>query len=111
MTPVLRLLLKKGANVNAAGEDGWTPLMLAVRAGKLAAVEALLGAGADVAAQNQQGSTALHLAAINGKADICGLLLQRAPPGVAAMQDGSGKTAAQAAQTPELAALLSGAPS
>ena len=71
MLQCLRLLLKKGADANAADEAGWTPLMLAVRGGKLPAVEALLAAGADAAAQNQQGATALHLAAINGKPDVC----------------------------------------
>ena len=35
MQQVLQLLLAKGAAVNAADEQGWTPLMLAVRGGKV----------------------------------------------------------------------------
>ena len=106
MLQALRLLLKTGAAVDAADEAGWTPLMLAVRSGKLPAVEALLTAGADAATQNQQGLTSLHLAAINGKTEICKSLLRKAPAAATALNS-AGKTPAEVASTPELAALLS----
>ena len=79
--------------------------MLAVRSSRLPAVEALLDAGADAAAQNKQGATALHLAAVNGKAPICSCLAQRAPAALG-VRNAEGKTPAEVAKSPEIAALL-----
>lgn len=105
MLGVLRLLLRKGADPNARDESGWTPLMLAVRSSRQAAVEALLEGGADAAAQNAAGTTAVHLAAVNGKPAICSMLAQRAP-GALGVKNGEGKTAAEVAKSAEIAALL-----
>ena len=105
MLQVLRLLLRRGADASAADDAGWTPLMLAVRSSRQAAVEALLEAGADPAAQNQQGATALHLAAVNGKTAICGCLAQKAGAALG-VRNKDGKTPAELAKTPEVAALL-----
>ena len=105
MTSVLRLLLRKGADVNAADGGGWTPLMLAVRASRQAAVQALLEAGADAAAQTATGATAAHLAAVNGKPAICSCLAQRAPAALS-VRNAEGKTPAEVAKSPEIAALL-----
>lgn len=105
MLGVLRLLLRKGADPSARDDNGWTPLMLAARSSRQAAVEALLDGGADATAQNAAGATAAHLAAVNGKPAICSLLAQRAPAALS-MTNGEGKTPAEVAKSPEIAALL-----
>jgi ankyrin repeat protein len=48
--------------VERAGDDGWSPLHLAVAAGQARVVEALVAAGADLTARTEQGRTPLHLA-------------------------------------------------
>ena len=45
---VVKVLLEAGADVDKAGEDGVTPLMLAVAGDHEAVVKVLLDAGADV---------------------------------------------------------------
>ncbi len=59
----VRARLAAGADVNAADEHGYTPLMAAAGRGDLEVVRLLLDAGADLAARNQLGTTALHQAA------------------------------------------------
>jgi hypothetical protein len=59
---VLRLLLERGANVNArADDDGCTPLHRASRFGALEAVRLLLEHGADVEAVSYHNMTALQV--------------------------------------------------
>lgn len=85
---MVKLLLSKGANVNAAGASGTTPLMRAVKNENIDLVKTLIERGADVRAQDafdfpvaKSGSTALH--AIAGSKDaeksiaIATLLLQK----------------------------------
>jgi len=44
----IHVLLKAGANPNAMAEDGWSAIMVAVRAGRYGQTEALLKAGASM---------------------------------------------------------------
>jgi ankyrin repeat protein len=56
------LLLKKGAGVNQAKNDGDTPLMVAASSGKKGVLTLLLFWGADKAAKSGAGKNALDLA-------------------------------------------------
>jgi ankyrin repeat protein len=58
---VLRLLLERGADVNARANDGSIPLHRASRNGALEVVRLLLEHGADVEAVNSDGETALQV--------------------------------------------------
>lgn len=59
----------QGADINAAGERGMTPLMLAANLGQLDMVKALLAAGADVSARDEREYTALMHGAYNSDLD------------------------------------------
>ena len=72
----VQALLKQGADVNAAGPDGTTPLQWAVRGDDLDTVQMLLRAGANPKAANRYGVTPLSLAAGNGNAAILEILLK-----------------------------------
>jgi len=63
----VKLLLAAGANPNAKGSYGATPLLAAADKGDSQRVEALLSAGADVNAQDSEGDTALHKVLDNGE--------------------------------------------
>jgi ankyrin repeat protein/Mg2+ and Co2+ transporter CorA len=69
---MVRLLLNHGAKIEAASEGGWTPLLIAAKAGHTDVVEALLGAHnpANVNARTSSGMTSLHWAAENGHAQV-----------------------------------------
>jgi len=71
-------LLYAGANVKATTRlGGYTPLLIASRAGNAGVVDALLGAGADVNTATTNGATALMLASQAGKIDAVQALLAR----------------------------------
>jgi ankyrin repeat protein len=88
---LLQLLIHKGANVNYAGEQGQTVLMLAAAGGfsvqcgndpvvtsyrgNVEAVKSLLDAGAGVNNEDRDGNTALMLAAQHARSDSVKLLL------------------------------------
>lgn len=74
-TAVVRALVSKGANVNAASVDGTTPLHWAVRAENAELIELLIGAKADVRAADRYGVTPLYLACSLGNATIAERLL------------------------------------
>jgi ankyrin repeat protein/truncated hemoglobin YjbI len=59
--PVLELLVRHGANVNARDEARGTLLMFYARNGKVDPVRSLLAYGADRDARNKQGKTAMEL--------------------------------------------------
>jgi uncharacterized protein len=55
-------LLKSGADVNAVGSKGWTPLMQAAEMENLSIARLLLDRGADVNHPGYRGFTPLHIA-------------------------------------------------
>ena len=64
--------------LNAANENGWTPLMNLARYATAEDCKKLIDAGADINARNKDGSTALMLATCNGEdgETVCDLLLK-----------------------------------
>jgi tetratricopeptide (TPR) repeat protein len=73
-TAAVQQLLRKGANVNAARNDGVTPLYAASHEGHADAVKLLLAAGANVNAAANGGFTPLMAASEQGHADVVQLL-------------------------------------
>jgi ankyrin repeat protein len=74
---VLRLLLAKGADVNAMKRDGETALVLAAGTGHEAVLRLLLEKGADVNAMKRNGETALVMAAKKGHEAVVQPLLEK----------------------------------
>jgi ankyrin repeat protein len=71
----VQLLLDAGAQVDAAGDDGSTPLLLAAKQGLTDVVQQLLAAGANIHAASALGSTPLFAAAKKGHLAVVQLLL------------------------------------
>jgi len=95
-TQAVELLLKHGADANAASADGTTALHWAAYMGDERAVAAMIRAKANVNARGEGGKTPLHLAAAFGKTAVVGLLLD-AEAEVNAQQTVDGRTALHAA--------------
>ena len=72
----VRLLIRAGANVNAATREGITPLALAAVNGSLQATELLLEAGANANAVLPEGETVLMTAARTGRPAVLTALLR-----------------------------------
>jgi len=64
---IIKLLLSRGAPLEARSPNGSTPLMMAARYGNEEAVDALLAAGADRTAKNDLGMNASAFAASAGR--------------------------------------------
>ena len=71
---VVKLLLEKGADVNATDSTSQTPLSWAAQNGHEAAVKPLLEKGADVNATNKGERTPLQEASIRGQVEVVKLL-------------------------------------
>ncbi|RYP80672.1 hypothetical protein DL769_002354 [Monosporascus sp. CRB-8-3] len=74
---VSKLLLDRGADIEAKDEYGQTPLSLAASFGYEAVVELLLNKGADIKAKDEFGRTPLSLAALYGHKAVLELLLDK----------------------------------
>ncbi|KIK51048.1 hypothetical protein GYMLUDRAFT_252394 [Collybiopsis luxurians FD-317 M1] len=74
---IVKLLLEKGANVNAQGGQNGTALQAAVTAGNEAILKLLLEKGANVNAQGGQYGTALQAAVAQNNAVIVNILFQK----------------------------------
>ena len=72
-----RLLLERGAPVDASTEGGTTALILACQNGHVEAARLLLEKGAAVDAQREDGATALMLACQDGHVAAARLLLEK----------------------------------
>jgi ankyrin repeat protein len=99
-----------GADVNAAEDDGTTPLMRAAHGRSPEIAQLLIDAGADVAARNRYGVSALYLAARNGDAATTRALLAAGLDANTALPGGETAlmTAARSGHTDVVGALLSG---
>ncbi|MHB9147127.1 MAG: ankyrin repeat domain-containing protein [Candidatus Amoebophilus sp.] len=70
-----KLLLDRGAEVNAKNKDGNTPLHLATAGGHVKIVKLLIKNGADLNAKDNNGDTPLHLATAGSHVLVMGLVL------------------------------------
>jgi uncharacterized protein len=64
---LVKLLLDRGATVDAESPNGTTPLMMAAQYGSEESVDALLARGADPKRRNQRNMAALDFARLSGR--------------------------------------------
>lgn len=74
---MVELLLAHGADVNSAGPDGKTALMMAAMFNRTELVELLLARGANPQARDSRGLSVLDAARIMGAPDTAALLEQK----------------------------------
>ena len=72
----LRLLIGKGADVNAKAKNGFTPLHFAAKAADPGLSKYLIDAGASINALDSKGNTPLHIASFFGNGKALAFLLQ-----------------------------------
>jgi ankyrin repeat protein len=73
---MVRLLIKRGANLNQQDADGRTPLMHALRYSDMDVIEILIKAGADLDIRDKEGNTALMMAELNQSSKVVNILKQ-----------------------------------
>jgi uncharacterized protein len=74
-TEIVRLLIGKGADVNAKNSTGRTALVIAVQLGKAEIAKILIDAKADINAKSGNGNNALLIACSQGSADMVKMIL------------------------------------
>ena len=73
---LVRLLLDRGADIDAASPNGTTPLMMAAQYGSDESVKLLLQRGADLSKHNQRGMGPVDFARLSGREPVVRLLEQ-----------------------------------
>ena len=73
---VVRALVGRGADINKADNDGWTPLYIASHDGHVDVVRALMEGGADIDKANNDGCTPLYIASGEGHVDVVRALVE-----------------------------------
>ncbi len=86
-------LLDGGADIDAAGRFGYTPIMVAAIRGNAETVDLLAERGADLGLVSSSGHTALHLAARNGHREAIVTLVANGSPLEASTENRYGSTA------------------
>ena len=76
-TAITEMLIEKGADVNAANNEGDRPLHLASEAGHLTTVQCLLDHGAELGSSGWGGGSPLHAAAEGGDGGVVQALVGR----------------------------------
>jgi hypothetical protein len=89
---ICRLLIDKGAQLEAKNSDGKTPLHLAAYRGHVQIVRLLCDRGADVEARSNSGRRPLHFAAWNGHITVVKELIEERNAEINSRDDG-GRTA------------------
>ena len=103
---ICRLLIDKGAQVNAIDSGGCTPLHLAAWKGHIEILRPLCDRGADIEARNQDGSRPLHYAVKYGHFPIMKELIEVRNAGINARDD-DGWTALREARHSNKAYIVS----
>eukprot|EP01100_Stratorugosa_tubuloviscum_P003352 TRINITY_DN180_c1_g1_i1.p1 TRINITY_DN180_c1_g1~~TRINITY_DN180_c1_g1_i1.p1 ORF type:complete len:264 (+),score=142.74 TRINITY_DN180_c1_g1_i1:152-943(+) len=67
---IVKVLIEKGANINAASKIGLRPVHFAAASGRATVLNTLFNKGADINAITQSGKTILHKAAFSGDEEL-----------------------------------------
>jgi ankyrin repeat protein len=89
---ICRLLIDKGADIEAKDREGWTPLHWAAQRGHIEVVRLLCDHGADIEAVNFYGRRPLPMAAMSGQISIVKELFEARNAEINARDD-DGRTA------------------